>query len=219
MERTITVKGVGSVSAKPDYVVLLLSIDAEDKEYEKALEDAAGKIDLLESAARRMGFEKGALKTVSFNVNTQYENAKDRNGDLRRVFAGYLCSTRLKRACDLDSKRLAAVLTAIAAGGADPELHISFTVKDPAKVSEELLSSASANAREKAQILCRASGVELGKLVRIDYNWNELNIISPTSYGMEQRIMPMMAESRSVPEIEPEDIDLRDTATFVWEIG
>ena len=79
--------------------------------------------------------------------------------------------------------------------------------------------SATKNAREKAEILCRASGVELGKLQSIDYNWGELNIVSRTSYEMEDCIMPMMAlRECGVPDVEPDDIDLHDTATFVWEI-
>lgn len=41
------------------------------------MDGAAGKIDLLEAAVQRIGFEKGALKTISFNVSTQYENVND----------------------------------------------------------------------------------------------------------------------------------------------
>ncbi len=218
MERTIIVKGVGSVSVKPDYIVLTLSIEEKDKSYEKAVDGAARKIDLLEDTAQRVGFEKGTLKTISFNVSTQYENVKAKNGTYQRVFAGYGCFYHLKLSFDFDSSQLAAVLTAIADSGANPELNISFTVKDPAKVSEELLASASNNAREKAEILSRAAGVKLGQLIRIDYNWSELNIVSPTRYELEDCAMPMMAKSCRAPEIEPDDIDLHDTATFIWEI-
>lgn len=96
----------------------------------------------------------------------------------------------------------------------------TITVKEPGKVSEALLASAAANAREKAQALCRASGGELGRLPRIDYNWDELNIVSPTRYELADCAMPLMAAGkRCAPEIEPDDIDLHDTAAFVWEIG
>ena len=131
----------------------------------------------------------------------------------------YACLYRLKLAFGLDSKRLAAVLTAVAGSGAEPELNISFTVKEPAGVSEALLASAAANAREKAQVLCRASGVELGKLIRIDYSWDELNLVSPTRYELADCAMPLMAAGkRCAPEIQPDDIDLHDTAAFVWEL-
>jgi len=218
MERTITVKGVGSISAKPDFIVLTLSIEEKDKSYEKAMGEASRKIDLLESAVQCIGFEKGALKTISFNVSTQYESVKDRDGAYQRVFTGYRCFHRLKLSFDFDSKRLATVLTTIASSSASPELSISFTVKDPVKVSEELLASAADNARKKAEILSRAAGVNLGQLLRIDYNWEELNITSPTRYVFEDCMKSMMAKNSHAPEIEPDDIDLHDTAAFIWEI-
>ncbi len=219
MTRTITVKGTGSVSAKPDYIILTLSISAEDMAYERAMEEAARRIGLLEEAAVQAGFAKSDLKTTSFNVNTQYETITDPQGGFRRQFTGYVCAYRLKLAFDLTAGRLAAVLSAIAGSGAKAELHIAFTVKDPAKVREELLASAAANAREKAAVLCRASGVELGELLRINYDWSELRLVSQTRYAMEDCVMPMMAAAKTcAPEIEPDDIDLSDTACFVWEI-
>ena len=219
MMRTITVKGIGSVSARPDYITLSLGIETQEKEYDDAMQKAMERIDSLEAASQKVGFEKGDLKTTSFNVSTAYESVKDHSGNYKREFAGYNCSYCLKLAFDFDSKRLAKVLSAISSSGAKTELSIAFTVKDAAKVSEEILMSATKNAREKAEILCRASGAELGSLQSIDYNWGELNIISRTSYEMEDCIMPMMAlRECGAPDIEPDDIDLRDTTTFVWEI-
>ena len=111
------------------------------------------------------------------------------------------------------------MISAIANSGANPELSIAFTVKHPAKVSEELLTSAARNARAKAEILCKATGAELGQLISIDYNWGELNIVSRTSYEMEDCLMPLAAmEKCCSPEIEPDDIDVSDTVAFTWEI-
>lgn len=98
-------------------------------------------------------------------------------------------------------------------------MSIAFTVRNPAKVSEELLESAAKNARAKAEILCRASGSEMGQLLSIDYNWGELNIVSRTSYEMEDCLMPLAAMDKCcVPEIEPDEIDVSDTVAFTWEI-
>lgn len=125
----------------------------------------------------------------------------------------------MKLAFDFDSKQLAKVISAIADCGAQPELSIAFTVKNPARVSEELLINATENARAKAEILCKASGSTLGQLLNIDYNWGELNVYSRTSYEVEDCIQPLMAMSKcAAPEIEPDDIDVTDTVAFTWEI-
>ena len=219
MMRTITVKGVGNVSAKPDYISISMTIESVENDYDKAMDGAARRIENLKAAAVSVGYEKEALKTISFNVETRYENVRDRQGSYKREFAGYACVYRLKLAFDFDSKQLAKVISAIANSGANPELSIAFTVKNPAKVSEELLESAAQNARAKAEILCKATGAELGQLISIDYNWGELNIVYRTSYEMEDCLMPLAAMDKCcAPEIEPDDINVSDTVAFTWEI-
>ena len=50
-------------------------------------------------------------------------------------------------------------------------------------------------------------------------NWGELNIVSRTSYEMEDAFMPLAAMKKCCsPEIEPDDIDVSDTVAFTWEI-
>ena len=217
--RTITVKGTGNVSARPDYIILSLNIETLSKTYDRAMSEAAERIERLQGAAVCVGYRKEDLKTTSFDVQTRYENVKDRQGNYKREFVGYACSYRLKLAFDFDSKQLAKAIFAIADCGAKPELSIAFTVRNPSAVSEKLLISATENARAKAEILCKASGSTLGQLLNIDYNWGELNVYSRTSYEVEDCIQPLMAMSKcSAPEIEPDDIEVSDTVAFTWEI-
>lgn len=218
MLKTITVKGMGRVTAAPDFVVISMSMESHEQEYETTMELAAKKIEQLNASLEEIGFEKKSVKTTNFNVRTDYQRVKDRNGNYKSVFNGYVCSHRLKVEFDFDTKRLAQTLYAISRCLAQPELSISFTVKDPSAVNKELLKSATINAKEKAQILCEASGVELGELLTIDYNWGELNIVSHTDYMLEEKCMAMPVGGLADMDIEPDDIDVSDTATFVWEI-
>ena len=218
MPRTITVKGMGNVKTSPDYIVISLSLEAQNKDYDETMELAAKRIDYLNTSLEEIGFEKKAVKTTNFNVHTDYNNVKDKNGNYKRVFDGYVCSHNLKVEFDFDTKRLAQTLSAISKCLAKPELTIRFTVKDPSAINKELLKSATINAKAKAEILCEASNVELGSLLSIDYNWGELNIYSHTDYSLAEDCMAMPMAKMSAIEIEPDDIDVSDTATFVWEI-
>ncbi len=218
MPRTITVKGMGNVKTAPDYVVVSMNLEAQGMEYEETMEQAAQQIDYLNVSLEAVGFEKKSVRTTSFNVRTAYESVKNKNGNYKSVFSGYVCSHRLKVEFDFDTKRLAQTLSAISKSLAKPELSIAFTVKDPSAVNKELLKSATINAREKAKVLCEASDVELGDLLTLDYNWGELNIISRTDYMLEERVMAMPMRAMADMDIQPDDIDVSDTATFVWEI-
>lgn len=215
--RTITVKGIGAVSVKPDLIVLRLSMETAEYEYDAAMKAAAEKIDFLNKALEAAGFEKKSAKTADFRVRADYERLNDGKGNYTSVFMGYKCRHELKIEFDFDTKRLAKALSEISKCIAKPEISIDFTVKDSSAVSGELLKAAVKNAREKAEILCAASGAKLGELLSIDYNWGELHLYSATDYDVEGKCMMLGAADDM--DIEPEEIKARDTATFAWEIA
>lgn len=215
--RTITVKGIGAVSVKPDLIVLRLSMETAEYEYDAAMKAAAEKIDFLNKALEAAGFEKKSAKTADFRVRADYDRLNDGKGNYTSVFMGYKCRHELKIEFDFDTKRLAKALSEISKCIAKPEISIDFAVKDSSAVSGELLKAAVKNAREKAEILCAASGAKLGELLSIDYNWGELHLYSATDYDVEGKCMMLGAADDM--DIEPEEIKARDTATFAWEIA
>lgn len=215
--RTITVKCIGAVSVKPDLIVLRLSMETAEYEYDAAMKAAAEKIDFLNKALEAAGFEKKSAKTADFRVRADYDRLNDGKGNYTSVFMGYKCRHELKIEFDFDTKRLAKALSEISECIAKPEISIDFTVKDSSAVSGELLKAAVKNAREKAEILCAASGAKLGELLSIDYNWGELHLYSATDYDVEGKCM--MFGAADDMDIEPEEIKARDTATFEWEIA
>ena len=217
MERTITVKGTGNVKVSPDLTIVSLMLKSVDKDYEKAVLQASQKLAGLQDALQTAGFDKSLIKTSNFNVNTEYEGVRDKDGNYRNVFAGYACTQGLKLEFDFDTKMLSAVLSAIAGCISEPELSIRFSVKDKDAVNEALLVSAAENARKKAEILTKASGVSLGELLSINYNWGELNVYSDTNYMVEEACM-RNAKCMSL-DIAPEDISVSDSAAFTWRIG
>lgn len=215
MARTITVKGIGKASAKPDYVVFSMTLESKHKDYDKAMDMAADHIQQLNETLCGIGFEKGSVKTTNFSVRTDYDRVKDRNGNYQNVFCGYEVTHNLKLAFGFDMGRLSLALSAIAGCLSHPQLSVAFTVKDATAINEAMLRSAAANAKKKAEILCEASGVTMGDLIAIDYNWGELDIYSHTRYDCCEDAIPLMAKSI---DIDPDDIDVSDTATFIWEI-
>lgn len=64
MAKTITVKGIGKVSAKSDYVVISVELESKHKNYDKAMSFAADNIQNLTDTLSEIGFEKESLKTT-----------------------------------------------------------------------------------------------------------------------------------------------------------
>lgn len=221
-ERTLTVRGTGKLSVKPDLIVIHVNLIKKDKDYSRAMEESAKLQEALRSALEGLGFKREALTTSSFNVNTEYESVRNRDGVYQQVFAGYVCMHRMRLEFPYDTKRLSEVLTAISDCIAEPELNVQFTVKDKEPIADELLRNAAQNALRRAKLLAEASGVELCELLSIDYSWGNPDFVSPTAYGaaMPKRAMMMREESNCIDmDIEAQDIDLSEDVTFVWRIA
>jgi len=213
MDRTITVKGSAKLSLRPDYVVVTLSLTAEDPSYDAAMSQANARLEALRNAIAAIGFDPKDLKTTNFRVSTEYDFQNDQYGNGRRVFRGYACTHGLKLSLDFDPARLGETLSAITGCEATPELNVCFTVKDSDAVSDELLRQASDNALRRARVLADASGVTLGRLVRVWYSWGDRDFVSPTAFAAGG-----MLRAKASMDFTPEDIDINDQATFVWEI-
>lgn len=72
------------------------------------------------------------------------------------------------------------------------------------------------NASEGYQhVFRKASNVKLGNLISIDYNWGELRLYSSTRYTVEDNQLHFKMRT---PDIQPDDINVSDTVSFVWEI-
>ncbi len=216
MSRTITVKGTGLVSAAPDMTVVDLTVKTVDKNYDISLSRSSEKLEDLQKALTDIGFCANDLKTTSFNVYAERENVCDENGRYKSVFAGYACVNSLKIEFGFDTALLSKVLSAVSDCIAEPELNISFTVKDKDALCEELLKNAAYDANKKAVILASASDVKIGKLLSVNYDFASVSFNSPTSYALDNACL---GKARAVNvNITPEDVSLKDSVTFVWEI-
>ncbi len=216
--RTIRVTGRGQLKLHPDATRITVSLEGLYPEYGDALRRSSEDTESLRDLLEGFGFLRSELKTLSFQVDAEYEGYQE-EGVYRQRFSGYRYRHRMKVEFPSDNQRLGKLLYALARCPAKPEFSLSYTVGDPEAAKNALLGKAMADAREKAAVLGRAAEVSLGQIQSIDYSWGE---ISFESRPME-RSMPAsaktMAEGSFDMDIEPEDIRVSDTVTVLWEIG
>lgn len=213
MKRTITIKGVGKASTKPDSIIIKLKLKSSEIEYDDSMALAIRKNNKLTQALVGIGIEKRWIKTSDFNIKTEYEDYRDLNDDWKSKFVGFACSQEINVAFDYDTKLLGRAINALALSKTDPEISIVFTVKDKDGMKNEMLQNAAENAMSQAKALCRATNTKLGSLLNIDYSWSEISFNSRTNYLMEASY-----EYEDALDIQAEDIDIRDTVTFIWEL-
>ncbi len=216
--RTITIKSKGSIKISPDQAEVQLSLSSTKKDYAKAVSTENEKLQRLQGACQSAGIEWDQVKAASFDVSTEYHSERDKNDNYHRVFDGYCASHELVIRFPLDTALLNRALSEISMADTGTEIEVKFTFADQDGAARALLKDAAVKAREKAQILCDAAGAELGQLQTIDYNWGELRLYSEMTF---EDCMPdaVPAGAAGMPELNPEDIDVSDTVTFVWELA
>ena len=206
MERTITIKGVGRYNAEPDTVEINVSLSGKSPEYEKAVEGEAQKYAYLADAIEKCGINRKDIKTGSYNVRISGRYVKN-----SFVNEGWECSRSLTIRFPLDSKMLNTVISAISNSLSEPNIRIEFTLSDTEDAKYILLQNAAADAVTKAKMLAEATGVRLGELISIDYNWSDINFYSDMEYS---------GCCGSIEhEFTPEDISMKENVTFVWSIS
>lgn len=216
---TIQIKGTGRASQAPDTVVMNITISADDRVYAAAMRKGAEKVDELKKSLILFGFDSDALKTSYFDIQPIYRREKHFEYTKtveESVFSHFDCTQNLKLEFEFDNKKLGLAVEAMINCLAKPEFSIDFTIKDIAAFRDKVLESAAKDARRKAEILCSASGVKLGKLLSIDYSWNELEITN--SFRCSDRLMSETPASKPSYNFNPDDVDAEDTVDFVWEI-
>jgi uncharacterized protein YggE len=218
MTRTIVVKGIGKASVAPDLLVLALGMDVVDLDYGEMMRLATEEFEAIREALVGVGFQAKDLKTSRYSITTKYEGYHDDNNNWLQRFVGYECSHKLSVEFDLDIELLGKALVALADSPANPTLNIQFTIRDKDAVGDLLLDKAIKDATSKAGVLAKASQVTLGEIISIDYNWAEHHFYSETDMAVGGAVPRGMALRGASMDIEPEDIDVRDTVAVTWAI-
>jgi len=221
--RTIRVTGKGQIKVRPDTTHITISLEGTWPEYGETLRHSSQDTERLKDVLSAFGFARSDLKTLNFNVETEYESYQDR-GTYKQRFIGYRFTHMMKVEFPSDNDRLGKVLYALANCPLKPEFRLSYTVSDPEAAKNDLLGKAVTDAKEKASVLTQAAGVTLKDIQSIDYSWGEIDFeyrpMNRMLMADEYLARPMVAESPSYDmDIEPDDIEVSDTVTVLWEIG
>ena len=212
-ERRLHIKGIGQAAQVPDVAVVSLTVTAQNMEYAAAMTVANQQVEMLRESIVEAGFHADDLKTTNFNVRAVYENEEYREGKAtrnRQIFSGFECCHDLSLTFDFDNAKLNRALDTIAAGLSQPKIAIAFTLKDSDALNDKLLTLAAKDARRKAEIICAASGVKLGRLIDISY----------TDAAAQDTIVcgACAPVEKNSFDLRPEELTASISVDFLWEI-
>lgn len=222
MERTIKVTGKGKLSIKPDTIRLIMTVEGLEKEYEDAVRISAAMTEDIKKLFVKRGFSKDDLKTLYFNVSTEFESYQAKDKSWKKRFEGYKFVHKMKIEFPSDNKSLGGILYALSHSTIRPEFRFEYTVAEPEKYKNALLGNAVTDSKQKAEVLVSAAGIKLGNIVTIDYSWGEIDFITRP---MNDIMLEEYCVGGACPDdlsydidINPDDIDVSDTVTVIWNL-
>ena len=223
--RTIRVTGKGNLKVHPDMTRIRITLEGRDIDYAETLQDSADSAEAIRDLLAPFSFERTDLKTLSFNVEPEYEHYEEKIGrrtEYKRRFLDYKFTNVMKVEFGSDNDRLGKILYALANCYLHPEFSLSYTVKDPEAAKNLRLDKAVKDAVAKAGVLAGAAGQKLGEIRNMDYSWGRIDFEyrpMDRDLGIGLAEPGCAVESCSLNlDIEPDDIEVEDTVTIVWEI-
>jgi uncharacterized protein YggE len=170
--RSLNGSGQGKVYLTPDVSYINIGVHSEADTVTAALDDNTGKAQSIKDAILQFGVEEKDIQTSAFNVSPQQKYGP--NGEMLGTFY-VVDNTVIVTVRDLG--QLGKILDAVTRNGANSINGISFDVLDKEAALKEARTIAIDAAKQNAQDLAAAAGVQLG--VVITMNVSEGGLVNP----------------------------------------
>lgn len=206
--RSVTMQGEGEASAAPDHALVSGGTQAQARTAREAMDANSRAMRQVQDALKEAGIAERDVVTSGLNLRPVLEYGS--SGGRPRV-TGYAAGHRLQvRVRDL--ARLGDVLDRMVQAGANQIDGISLAVNDWSAKVDEARVAAIADARRKAELLARAAGARLGRVLTIE----EQGGAAPPPM-LQRSAAPMPASSAPVP-VATGDQTFRLAVTVTWEL-
>lgn len=164
--RTISVSGMGEVSARPDEATITLGVVSQARTAQDALRANSQAMQEVFDQMDELGIAEEDIRTSNFSINPQYTPYRQDSNEPRRIIS-YQVSNMVTVLFD-DLEDLGPGLDAIVSSGANQFHGISFSISETDKLMEDAREAAVADARARAETLAEAAGVTLGRVLSIN---------------------------------------------------
>lgn len=160
---TITVRGTGSVSAKPDMLVMVVGAGIQAATVKEAQDQVNGIMDAINGQLKANGVEEKDYRTVQYSVEPVMDYA---DGKAQPRLIGFRVVSTLEITFR-DLAKAPTILDALTGAGANTIYSSGFAIADADALYQQAYDKAVDDAEARAQRLAGMSGQKLGKIVSI----------------------------------------------------
>jgi uncharacterized protein len=230
--RSFTVSAEGKAVSIPDLAEFSFTVITQG-----GIDLAATQIKNTDDANKAIAFVKSQgvavkdIKTLSYNVDPQYENyscydqTMEYSPDSSVKPTSRVCPPpkivgyNVTQSVDVkirDFKKISDIMGGVVTNGANRVGSLSFTTDDPTSIQDQARAEAIAKAKVKAEGVARAGGFSLGRLLGIQEGGSYPAY--DRSYSLSSYKEGMGGAAAPAPTIEPGSQETNVTVTLTYEI-
>jgi uncharacterized protein YggE len=169
--RTMTLSGIGEISARPDIAYLDSGVVTEGATAAEALAANTKAMTDIFAGLEAMKIAKDDIRTSQFSVNPVYDQPPVRPDGTQQApkIRGYQVTNQVTVTVrQLDA--LGSILDKLVQVGSNRLDSIRFEIENPEPLLDKAREAAVADALRKAKLYARAAGVALGPILTISEN-------------------------------------------------
>lgn len=206
------VTGEGKVFVTPDIAKLSFGIQESGSSLKTVQESVSKKSNTLTASFKDLGIREEDIKTTSYSVYPEYDyQAPEQRITGFQVSISYEVTIR-------DFDKVNDAITSATEAGANVASGVSFEVNESTK-KEKLLEArklAVDEAKETAEGLAKASGLNLGKVINISEN--QMGGVPPPIFQRELTLDSAGTEPAPKPDVAPGETEIQVTVVLSYEI-
>jgi len=161
----IIVTGEGTISAAPDYAEITGGVTTKAKTAKEASDANAKLMAAVIAALRDVGIAQKDIATTQFSVQPVYTTQSNTESKLTGFSASNQVAVNIRQ-----MDKVGDIADRMVAAGATNIGNLVFQHSDASQLLDQAREAAVADARRKAELYARASGVTLGRVLWISEN-------------------------------------------------
>jgi uncharacterized protein YggE len=204
----ITASGRGEVRLAPTYAALTVNVGTRANTAVEAAAQNAQKVQAVIKALRGSGLSEKDITTAGYHLQQDYDYRPDR----RPEPSGFTANTSI-RAEVRRLESLGKVIDAAIAGGATGISGVQYFAANTDEARRSAMAQAVREARTDADVLARAAGGSLGRLIAL----NSAGINQPFPRQMMEAGGMAMARAAAPTNIVPGELTVIAMVSGRWE--
>lgn len=208
--RTINVSGSGQAYGTPDTAYVNLGVDIADADIGKALENANQTMNAITKALTDAGVDAKDIQTVNFNVypEDKYDPQTGQATGERVYHVQNSVNVTVR-----DISKVGGVMQAGLGAGANTLNGLSFGISDMKTLEAEARKAAVADARDRAEQLAAAFGVQVGEVVSVSETFGSVPLFADFKLAQNEGF------GGAAPSVSPGQLSVSVQVNVTFAVG